>query len=178
MADAAEDRWRHLLTRRLAPAAATVCLGEGIHALNVFIVSTAMPSVVIELGGVRLIAWASTLYLVAAIVGGAAAGLLKQRLGARLALTASAATFAAGTLSVSFAGSMPSVLVGRTLQGAGDGVSAATCYALVAELFPSRLVPKMFGLLAIIWAVAAFGGPLLAGLLTETVSWRAAFLVN
>jgi MFS family permease len=173
-----EDGWRHLLTRSLAPATATVCLGEAIHALNTFIVSTTMPSVVVELGGVALISWASTVYLVAAIVGGAAAGFLKQRVGARVSLIGSAATFAAGTLCVSFATSMVPVLVGRTLQGVGDGVIAAACYALVAELFPAPLVPKMFGLLAVIWAVAAFGGPLVAGILTETVSWRATFLVN
>ena len=178
MNQAVEDRWRHLLSRGLAPATVTICLGEGIHALNTFIVSTTMPSVVVDLGGVRFIAWASTVYLVAAIVGGASAGYLKQRIGARVALIGAAATFAAGTLCVSFAASMPVVLVGRTLQGAGDGVIAAACYALVAELFPSRLVPKMFGLLAVIWALAAFGGPLAAGILTETVSWRAAFLVN
>lgn len=175
---AVEDRWRHLVSRGLAPATATICLGEGIHALNTFIVSTAMPSVVVDLGGVGLISWASTVYLVAAIVGGAASGFLKQRVGARVALIVSAGTFAAGTLLASLATSMATVLAGRTLQGAGDGVIAAICYALVAEMFPSRLVPKMFGLLAVIWALAAFGGPLGAGILTETVSWRAAFLVN
>ncbi len=178
MAHAAGNQWRHLLTRKLAAATATVCLGEAIHALNTFIVNTAMPSVVVELGGVGLISWASTVYLVAAIVGGAAAGYLKHRIGARPALAGAAATFAAGTLCASVADSMTIVLIGRTLQGAGDGVIAAACYALVAELFPAQLVPKVFGLLAIIWAVAAFGGPVVAGVLTESVSWRAAFLVN
>ncbi len=178
MVHAVEDGWRQLLSRGLAPATATVCLGEAIHALNTFIVSTTMPSIVVDLGGVALISWASTVYLVAAIVGGAAAGFLKQRLGGRAALIGSALTFAAGTLGASLATSMPMVLAGRTLQGLGDGVIAAACYALVAQLFPAPLVPKMFGLLAVIWAVAAFGGPLLAGILTETVCWRAAFLVN
>ncbi|WP_255467861.1 MFS transporter [Reyranella sp. CPCC 100927] len=178
MERAIEDRWRHLLTRNLAPATATVCLGDALHALNVFITTTTMPSVVVELGGVSIIGWASTVFLVAAIVGGASAGFLKQRLGARPALIGAAAVFTMGTLCISLAPSMASVLVGRALQGAGDGVIIAACYALVAELFPARLVPKMFGLLAIIWAIAAFGGPLLAGLLTETTSWRVAYLVN
>ncbi|HKU99401.1 MAG TPA: MFS transporter [Vineibacter sp.] len=178
MEHAIEDRWRHLLTRKLVPATATVCLGDALHALNTFITSTTMPSVVVELGGVNIIGWASTVFLVAAIVGGASAGFLKQRLGARPALIGAAAVFAAGTLCISLAPSMVSVLIGRALQGAGDGVIIAACYALVAELFPSRLVPKVFGLLAIIWALAAFGGPLLGGLLTETTSWRVAYLVN
>ena len=178
MERAIEDRWRHLLTRSLAPATATVCLGDALHALNTFITSTTMPSVVVELGGVNIIGWASTVFLVAAIVGGASAGFLKQRLGARRALIGAAAIFAAGTLCICLAPSMVSVLAGRALQGAGDGVIIAACYALVAELFPPRLVPKVFGLLAIIWALAAFGGPLLGGLLTETTSWRVAYLVN
>ncbi|HEX2889599.1 MFS transporter [Vineibacter terrae] len=178
MDHAVEDRWRHLLTRRLAPATATVCLGDALHALNTFIVSTTMPSVVVELGGVHIIGWASTVFLIAAIVGGASAGFLKQRLGARPALIAAAAVFAAGTLAVGLATSMTAVLVGRALQGLGDGVIVAACYALVAELFPPKLVPKVFGLLAVIWALAAFGGPLLAGLLTETTSWRVAYLAN
>ena len=44
---------------------------------------------------------------------------------------------------------------------------AAICFALIPELFPSRLVPKVFGLQAMIWAIAAFGGTAAAGLLTE-----------
>ncbi len=73
---------------------------------------------------------------------------------------------------------MPQVLAGRVLQGFGEGIIAALCYALIPELFPQRLVPKIFGAEAIVWAAAAFGGPLISGLLTEYWSWRAAFFVN
>lgn len=158
--------------------ALTLCLGEGIYALNSFLISTSLPSAVIELGGVALISWAFTVYLVAAIVGGAAAGFLKPRLGARVILIGPAIIFLIGTLLASFASSMIVVLIGRTLQGLGEGIIAAACYALVAELLPSRLVPKFFGLLAVTWAGCAFGGPLLAGFVTEMWSWRMAFLMN
>jgi MFS family permease len=86
--------------------------------------------------------------------------------------------FLVGTLIAANASSMTEVLIGRSFQGLGEGVVAAICFALIPELFPSRLVPKVFGMQAVIWAVAAFGGPVLAGLLTELVSWRAAFLIN
>jgi len=171
-------RWGELLTRRYAAAVATLCLGVALYALNTFLVSTSLPSAVTELGGVDLISWAFTVYLVAAIVGGAAAAMLKQRLGTRPALLLAASAFLLGTLVAGLAGSMPMVLVGRLFQGAGEGVVAAVCYALIPELFPSRLMPKVFGAEAIVWAAAAFGGPLLSGVLTETVSWRASFLVN
>jgi len=167
-----------ILARNPIGLALTLCLGEGIYALNSFLVSTSLPSAVIELGGVALISWAFTVYLVAAIVGGSAAGFLKARVGARAILIGPAFVFLIGTLLASFASSMVVVLVGRTLQGLGEGIIAAACYALVAELLPPRLVPKFFGFLAVTWAGCAFGGPLLAGFVTETWSWRAAFLMN
>jgi predicted MFS family arabinose efflux permease len=106
------------------------------------------------------------------------AALAKQVLGARVALLVSAAIFLAGTLIVGTAASMEIVLVGRALQGLGEGLVAAICFALIPEMFPARLVPKVFGMQAMVWAVAAFGGPVVAGVLTESVSWRAAFLVS
>ncbi|MGF6229356.1 MFS family permease [Inquilinus ginsengisoli] len=178
MEEAIDGRWGELLTRRYAATVATLCLGVALYALNAFLVSTSLPTAVVELGGVGLISWAFTVFLVAAIVGGAAAAMLKQRFGTRPALLLAALAFLAGTLVCGFATSMPMVLVGRLAQGVGEGVIAAVCYALIPEMFPSRLIPKVFGAEAIVWAAAAFGGPLLSGVLTETVSWRAAFLVN
>ncbi|WP_225769287.1 MFS transporter [Inquilinus sp. Marseille-Q2685] len=178
MEETIDGRWGELLTRRYAAAVTTLCLGVALYALNAFLVSTSLPTAVVELGGVGLISWAFTVFLVAAIVGGAASAMLKQRLGTRPALLLAALAFLAGTLVCGFATSMPMVLVGRVFQGAGEGVIAAVCYALIPEMFPSRLIPKVFGAEAIVWAAAAFGGPLLSGVLTETVSWRAAFLVN
>ncbi|KRA97558.1 MFS transporter [Devosia sp. Root685] len=178
MSDAVEGRWAEIFTPRYATVTLILCLGVALLAFNAFLASISLPTAVQELGGVALISWALTLFLVFAIVGGSGAALLKQRLGARTALLASSGVFLLGTVIAATATSMPQVLVGRALQGLGEGVVSAICFALIPELFPSRLVPKVFGLQAMIWAIAAFGGPAAAGLLTEMVSWRAAFLVN
>ena len=171
-------RWAEVLAPRYAPATLILCLGVALLAFNAFLTSTALPSAVQELGGVALISWALTLFLVFAIMGGAAAALLKQLLGARVALLTATGVFMAGTLMAASASNMETVLVGRVLQGLGEGVVAAICFALIPELFPSRLVPKVFGMQAVVWAIAAFGGPLGAGALTEFISWRAAFLIS
>lgn len=178
MIDVPVGSWAELLRRQNAAALATLSLGVGLYALNQFLVATSLPTAVIEIDGVELISWAFTVYLVPAIVGGVAAPQLKQRFGARPALFWAALAFLAGTIIASIAGSMAEVLVGRALQGLGEGIIAALCYALIPELFPARLVPRVFGVEAIVWAVAAFGGPLLAGWMTEAISWRAAFLMN
>ena len=170
--------WAEIFAPRYASVTLIIGLGVGLLAFNSFLATVSLPTAVQELGGVALISWAVTLYLVFAIVGGSGAALLKQKLGSRMGLLVSASVFLAGTLIAASAGAMPTVLVGRALQGLGEGVVAAICFALIPELFPSRLVPKVFGLNAMIWAVAAFGGPAVAGLLTEMVSWRAAFLFS
>lgn len=175
MSEAVEGRWAEIFQPRYASVTLILCLGVSLLAFNSFVATVSLPTAVRELGGVALISWAVTLFLVFAIIGGSGAALLKQRLGARTGLLVSAGVFLVGTLVATFALSMPVVLLGRALQGLGEGVVAAICFALIPELFPSRLVPKVFGMQAMIWAVAAFGGPAVAGLLTELISWRAAF---
>lgn len=170
--------WAQILSPRYLGATTTLCLGVALLAFNTFLAAVALPSAVTELGGLPLLSWATTLFLVFAIMGGAAAANLKAGLGARRALLAAALIFIIGSLIAGAAQSMPELLAGRALQGLGEGIVAAICYALIPELFPSILVPKVFGAEAVVWALAAFGGPVLAGFLTETLSWRAAFLVN
>ncbi len=173
-----DARWSELLSPRHGTATATLSLGVALFAFNAFLVTTALPTAVDELQGLTLISWAVSVYLVFAILGGATAALLKARFGGRGTLAGAALVFLAGSVLCGAAGDMGLLLAGRAVSGYGEGVIAALCYALIPELFPSRLVPKVFGAEAIVWALAAFGGPLVAGILTEWVSWRAAFLVN
>jgi MFS family permease len=131
-----------------------------------------------DVDGAALMSWAVTVYLVPSILGGSCAAMLKQRVGTRNTLFMAGLVFLAGTLVASLAGSMTTILLGRALQGAGDGVIAALCYALIPALFPSALIARVFGVEAMVWAGSAFGGPLLSGLVTQWLGWRAAFLVN
>ncbi|GEO84158.1 MULTISPECIES: MFS transporter [Alphaproteobacteria] len=174
----ASGRWIELLAPRYLATTTMLCMGVALYAFNGFLVSTVLPTAVGEIGGAELLSWSMTLYLVASIVAGASAALLKQRYGARTVLFTAALIFLVGTLAAAFATDMNTVLFGRICQGIGEGIIAAICYALIPEMFPPALVPKVFGAEASVWAVAAFGGPVLAGSLTEAFSWRVAFLVN
>ena len=174
----ASSGWAEIISPRHIGATTTLCLGVALLSFNVFLAATAVPTSVIELDWVAFIAWSTTLFLVFAIMGGTAASNLKARFGARKALIGAAFVFLAGSLLVTIANSMPELLAGRALQGLGEGVVAAICYALIPELFPTRLVPKVLGAESVIWVLAAFVGPVLGGFLTEAVSWRAAFAAN
>jgi MFS family permease len=176
----AEERgsWGEVLRPPYTATTVTLCLGVGLYAFNTFLVGTALPTAVQELDGLALISWSLTVYLVFAIMSGASAALLKRRFSARLALAVAALVFLAGSVVASAAATMPQVLLGRALQGVGQGVVAGLVSVLTIELYPIRLVPKVFGVEAVVWAVAGFGGPVLAGALTQYISWRAAFLIN
>lgn len=158
MSDSSSGNWSEIFTPRYATVTLILCLGVALFAFNAFLASTALPTAVQELEGLALISWALTLYLVFAIMGGAAAALIKQRLGSRNALLVSSAFFLVGTLVAAHAPNMPQVLVGRSLQGLGEGVVAAICFALIPELFPPRLVPKIFGMQAVIWRLRPLAG--------------------
>lgn len=167
--------WRDLLTPRYLASTIMLCLGVALFAFNEFFVSVALPSAISELGKPWLLAWAFSLYLVFAILGGAMAAWLKGRFGARTTLVAAAIVFLGGTILATLATHSSNLVIGRLLQGFGEGIIIALCYALIPVLFPKALVPKVFGSESIAWAAAAFGGPLIAGLLTQFISWRASF---
>ena len=170
--------WIELTSPRYAAPAAMFTLGIALHAFNAFIASTTMPSAAIELGAVSLLSWATSSYLVAPIVGGAAAAVFKARFGARLVLLASSTIFVAGSFAFGLGNSVAALILGRILQGAGEGVVMALCYTLIPEMFPKSLVPRIFALESVAWVSAALAGPLIAGAITEAVSWRAAVLIS
>src|SRR5215217_2158465 len=98
MSESVEGQWAEIFAPRYATVTLILCLGVALLAFNSFLSSISLPTAVQEMGGVALISWALTLFLVFAIVGGSGAALLKQRLGARKALVLSAGMFIVGTI--------------------------------------------------------------------------------
>ena len=153
-----------------------VNLGVGTHAMIWYMASTVMPSVVGDLGAANTISWATTVYLVTSILGAVAMAGAKARWGSWWAMAGAGLMVTLGSLVAAAAPSMAWVLVGRALQGLGEGMLVALSYALVRELFHNAQVPRVFGIQAATWGITIFLGPLVGGWLTETWSWRAAFV--
>lgn len=166
--------WGELVFGRYAVASAILCLGVGTHALNWFLVATAVPTAVMEIGGAAHVSWATAVYLVFGIVGAALAGDLKTRFGGRAVMVACAAVLIVSTGLSAEAPTYPLFLAGRSVQGFVEGVVLAFCYVLIADVFPPRAQPQVFSLLAAVWAVATLAGPAMAGVLIEFASWRMA----
>jgi len=168
--------WRELLFGRRARTVWTICAGVSIQAFGWFLVSTIMPSVVLELGNPEQLSWGTTAFLAFSIPGSAGAGYLKARFGSKRLLIAASILVLVSNLLGLASPDMAIFLVSRALQGLGEGMVLALCYIMVGDsLSPGEVAPT-FGILAVVWALATLIGPSLAGLLTALVSWRLAFL--
>jgi MFS family permease len=176
--DAAErvPSWRHMLLGPRARIIWTINAGVAIQAFGWFLVSTIMPTVVLELGRPELLSWGTTAFLALSIPGGASAGYLKGRFGARPVLVTASLIVIAANLAGLASPDMTVFLLARASQGLGEGMILSLCYVLVGDCLPAREVNPAFGILAVVWALATLIGPWLAGLLTGLASWRLAFL--
>lgn len=163
------------LDGRHALSTTVVLVGVFGPAVNTFITATVLPSVVKEIGGLPLYAWATTTYAVASILGSAASSILMRGLGTRVALIAAALILVAGTAACGAAPSMAVVVAGRAIQGIGGGLTFGIVHGMVRELFPEPMWPSRLALMSTVWGVAAIGGPFAGGLLAQWGMWRTAF---
>lgn len=166
--------WVDLVRGGHAARSLVLTLGTGLHAIEVFVATTIMPSVVAELGGLAFYAWSTTLFVAASILGSALA-VRALAAGPRRAYRIAVLIFAAGTLLCAVAPSMPVLLVGRAVQGLGGGLLVAFSYALIRELLPEPLWVRATGLIAVAWGTATLLGPALGGLFAQWDFWRGAF---
>jgi len=166
---------RLLRRQNLAPLV-LVNLGVGLHATIWYMATTAMPSAVEELDAAAYLSWATSLYLMTSILGGAMLPPVKARFGPRSSMMGAGLVVVAGGVLAALAPNVGFILAGRAIQGLSEGFLLALSYTLVRELFDNALVPRVNGVEAVTWATAVFIGPLLGGWLTDLGTWRLAFL--
>ena len=158
-------------------AAVVVLLAILTPALNTFITATILPSVVMDIGGLALYAWATIAYSVASIVGSAASSSVLRRLGLRGGLAFASIVFVVGSVACAAAPAMIVIVAGRAVQGLGGGMTIAVVHGMIRALFVPSLWPRMLATVSVAWGVAAVTGPLAGGVLAQLGFWRAAFWV-
>ena len=168
-------RWSEILTREYAAKLATLALAIWLHASNSMLTATTMPSAVEDIGGLNLISWTFSLYLMGSIISGASVSLLVNKSGIRATMIRAAMVYAAGCVVCAMAPTMPVVLVGRVLQGLGGGGLVALVYISQDRFFPNRFVPKIVACISTVWMISAFSGPVIGGAFATLGIWRMAY---
>jgi EmrB/QacA subfamily drug resistance transporter len=147
-------------------------------ALDNTIVATAMPRIVGELGGFDRYTWVTTAYLLTSTVTVPIVGKLVDQYGRRRFLLGGAVFFLATSLLCTLAANLDQLVAFRALQGVGGGVITASVFAAVPSLFSPAARAKIVGLFTGTYGLASIVGPLLGGVVTDTVGWRGIFAIN
>jgi EmrB/QacA subfamily drug resistance transporter len=164
--------------RALATVFAALMLGMFLAALDQTIVSTALPTIVGDLGGLNHLSWVVTSYLLASTVSTPLYGKLGDMYGRKPVFLAAILIFLAGSMLAGLSQSMTELIAFRALQGAGAGGLMVGAQAIIADIVPPRERGRYMGLIGSVFAVASVIGPLLGGFLVDQASWRWVFYVN
>lgn len=145
-------------------------------AIQSLAVTTVMPVVSADLDGEALYAVAFAGTLATSVIGMVAVGAWSDRSGPKAPLYAAVALFVAGLLIAGAATSMPTLVVGRLVQGLGAGGQTVALYVVVARVYPPAIHGRVFAAFSAAWVVPSLIGPFLAGAVTEYLHWRWVFL--
>jgi EmrB/QacA subfamily drug resistance transporter len=153
-------------------------LGMLLAALDQTVVSTALPTIVGDLGGLERLSWVVTSYLLASTISQPLYGKLGDLYGRKRLFQSAIVLFLVGSALCGISQNMDELIGFRALQGLGAGGLMVGALAIIGDIVPPRERGRYQGYMAGVFAVSSVVGPLIGGFFVDNLSWRWVFYVN
>ncbi len=142
------------------------------------VVSTGMPTIISQLGGLESYSWVFTAFMLASTTTVPLYGKLSDLFGRRPVFAAAMAIFLGGSALCGLATTMPQLIAFRTIQGIGAGGLLPLVFIIIGDLFSLEQRARLQGLFSGVWGISSIAGPLLGGFIVDQASWQWIFWIN
>ncbi|MEF2967009.1 MDR family MFS transporter [Paenibacillus sp. M1] len=153
-------------------------LGILMSSMDNTIVTTAMGTIVSELGGMNQFVWVTSAYMVAVMAGTPIFGKLSDMYGRKRFFLFGVCMFLIGSVLCGMAGSIVQLSIFRAIQGIGGGALMPIAFTIIFDIFPVEKRGKMTGLLGAVFGTSSIFGPLLGAAITDSLGWNWVFYIN
>ncbi len=164
--------------RQKAIVMAGVMLGLFTSSMNQTVVSTAIPRIVASLGGIGLLSWVFTAFMLASTTTIPIFGKLSDIYGRKPFLLGGLVVFAIGSVASGLSQNMTQLIIFRAVQGLGSGGMMAVSFTVIGDLFSPAERGKWQGINSSVFGLSSVTGPLIGGYITDNLSWNWVFFVN
>ena len=160
------------------PILLSLMLATFLIAIDSTILSTAVPTIVRELGGFAQFPWLFSVYLLAQAASVPVYGKLADTVGRKPIMFVGVGLFLFGSILCGLAADMTSLIVFRAVQGLGAGAIMPMTLTISGDIYTVRERAQAQGYIASVWAISSVAGPSLGGVFAQFVSWRWIFWIN
>ncbi|KUO96802.1 MDR family MFS transporter [Ferroacidibacillus organovorans] len=155
-----------------------VMVATFLTAMDNTVVSTAMPTIVSDLGGIQLMSWVFAVYVLTTAATTPLFGKLSDLYGRKLVFTIGTTLFLVGSALSGASQTMVELILFRAFQGIGAGAVFPITLTIIGDLYQGEARARIQGLFSAVWGISGVVGPLIGGFFVDVLSWRWIFYIN